>query len=123
MFPAFSFACIVTRRPTYFTMNATIPFVFFSLLSLFQFAVQPVPHGSFEPVHQLGRVDMAAINHRSQLSLMLVLTASAYKMAISGRLPGISCECPPCPPWQAPALSTNAAHLSRHSFGCLRWQT
>ena len=93
MFPAISFACIVTRRPTYFTMNATIPFGFFSLLSLFQFAVQPVPHGSFEPVQQQGRVDMAAINHRSQLSLMLVLTASAYKMAISGRLPGISCEC------------------------------
>ena len=115
-FPTIDIIALVKRRQEYYQVNAALPFSAFSLLSLLQFAVQPLQHYT-------GDFDITGINHRSQLSLMLVLTASAYKMAISGRLPGISCECPPCPPWQAPALSTNAAHLSRHSFGCLRWQT
>jgi len=63
-------------------VNAAAPFGFFSLLSLLQFSVQPE--------NLDGWYNMEGINHRAQLSLMLVLTASAYKMAITGKLPDIA---------------------------------
>ena len=37
-----------------------------------------------------GEFDFPSMNHRAQLSLMMVLTYSAYKMAVGSRVPAIS---------------------------------
>jgi len=76
VFPALAFTAEVRRKPLYHVLNLALPMGCFSLLSLLQALVDNNSEGS--------------INHRAQLTLMMVLTASAYKMAIAGKLPPIS---------------------------------
>ena len=76
VFPAIAFTAEVTRKPLYHVLNLALPMGLFSLLSLVQAMVNAN--------------DASALNHRAQLTLMMVLTASAYKMAIAGKLPPIS---------------------------------
>eukprot|EP00966_Prymnesium_polylepis_P188601 4370443-Prymnesium_polylepis.1 len=84
-FPAISISCMVERRPRYYILNAGVPFCAFSLLSLSQFAVSPT-----RSVDGVEMLDAGAINHRAQLSLTVVLTAAAYKMAVGAMLPRIA---------------------------------
>jgi len=81
LFPTISMTALVHRRALFFTINAGVPFALFSLLSVLQFAAMPVRDGE---------KDWGSINHRAQLSLMMVLTVSAYKMAVGGKLPALS---------------------------------
>ena len=76
MFPTFCFSVLVQRRSSYTVVNAVIPFTCFSILALSQFCVRARSE--------------AALNHRAQMTTMLVLTGSAYKMAVGGKLPAIS---------------------------------
>ena len=76
-FPALSFTARVYRMPRYFVLYMGAPPCLFSLLAVLQNFV-----GWF-----LGQ---AGAHPRAQLSLMLVLTASAYQMAISNKLPPVS---------------------------------
>eukprot|EP00322_Chrysochromulina_rotalis_P009864 CAMPEP_0115864582 /NCGR_PEP_ID=MMETSP0287-20121206/19275_1 /TAXON_ID=412157 /ORGANISM="Chrysochromulina rotalis, Strain UIO044" /LENGTH=469 /DNA_ID=CAMNT_0003319057 /DNA_START=17 /DNA_END=1426 /DNA_ORIENTATION=- len=76
MFPTLSFTMLVRRKSNYFVMNAVLPFLCFSALSLAQLCVTASQESS--------------LNHRAQLTMMLVLTCATYKMAISNKLPAIS---------------------------------
>jgi len=87
MFPAVTFTMTVARRPDYFIYNAVIPFSVFSLLAVFQFSPQSVTE---RDIVDTTTADMGSINHRAQLSLMLVLVAATYTMAIGNKLPAIS---------------------------------
>jgi hypothetical protein len=75
VFPALNITARVSRRPLYHVLNLAVPMGLFSLLSLFQ---------------GLTEDEEASINHRAQLTLMMVLTASAYKMAIANKMPPVS---------------------------------
>ena len=59
-FPTIDIIALVKRRQEYYQVNAALPFSAFSLLSLLQFAVQPLDHYT-------GVFDITGINHRSQL--------------------------------------------------------
>lgn len=76
VFPALAFTAEARRKPLYHVLNLAVPMGCFSLLSLLQTMVNENTEGS--------------INHRAQLTLMMVLTASAYKMAIAGKLPPVA---------------------------------
>ena len=73
-FPSMAFTATATRVPYFHILNLAVPMGLFSLLSVAQCYV----------------TDATDVNHRAQLSLMLVLTASAYKMAIANKLPAIA---------------------------------
>ena len=72
-FPAISLSAMVQRKPFYHIINMAVPFSCFSMLAVLQCTVWTVD----------------SVNHRAQLSMMLVLTGAAYKMAISNKLPPI----------------------------------
>ena len=76
VFPALSITAQVKRKPMYHILNLAMPMGLFSVLSLMQAACNANTEGS--------------INHRHQMTLMMVLTATAYKMAIAGKLPPVS---------------------------------
>ena len=95
LFPTLNISVLVKRRSTYFVVNAIVPFMLFTVLSLSQFCVTASSEGS--------------LNHRAQLTLMLVLTVAAYKMSVGGKLPAITyltildkymLPCTPSPPFQ-----------------------
>ena len=74
VFSALTITATVRRRPFYAVLNFCIPMGLFSLLSLLQGSV----------------TDANELNHRAQLTMVMVLTATAFKMAIAGKLPAIS---------------------------------
>ena len=76
VFPALSITAQVKRKPMYHILNLAMPMGLFSVLSLMQAACNANTEGS--------------INHRHQMTLMMVLTATSYKMAIAGKLPPVS---------------------------------
>ena len=74
-FPAMSFTAMVTRKPFYTIVQMALPMGLFSLLSVLQpLCVQ----------------DAVEYSHRAQLSLMLLLTYTSFKMAIANKLPEIN---------------------------------
>ena len=73
VFPALTVTVQVERKPMYHILNLAMPMGLFSFLSI----IQAMNNDSSE----------AGINHRHQMTLMMVLTATAYKMAIAGKLP------------------------------------
>jgi len=72
-FPVMFFTAKVRRKSVYAVTTMMAPFGFFSMLAVMQCTVW----------------DVTAINHRAQLSLMLVLTGSAFRVAISSKTPPI----------------------------------
>ena len=76
VFPALSITAQVKRKPMYHVLNLAMPMGLFSALSLIQAMCNANTEGS--------------INHRHQMTLMMVLTATSYKMAIAGKLPPVS---------------------------------
>ena len=76
VFPALSLTAQVERKPMYHVLNLAMPMGLFSFLSLIQAMCNENTEGS--------------INHRHQMTLMMVLTATSYKMAIAGKLPPVS---------------------------------
>ena len=76
VFPALSLTAQVERKPMYHVLNLAMPMGLFSSLSI----IQAMCNDNTE----------ASINHRHQMTLMMVLTATSYKMAIAGKLPPIS---------------------------------
>ena len=76
VFPAVSVTAQVERKPMYHVLNLAMPMGLFSFLSLIQAMCNENTEGS--------------INHRHQMTLMMVLTATSYKMAIAGKLPPVS---------------------------------
>ena len=76
VFPALSVTAQVERKPMYHVLNLAMPMGLFSFLSLIQAMCNENTEGS--------------INHRHQMTLMMVLTATSYKMAIAGKLPPVS---------------------------------
>jgi len=82
MFPTITITPLIQRRALFQVLNCMVPFALFALLSGLQFAALPIRDG---------KIDQAGnINHRAQLSLMMVLTYSAYKMAVGSRLPAVA---------------------------------
>ena len=75
-FPALTFVVIVTRQPFFYLMYLAVPMGVFSLLGVMQ--------------QYVDSSTVSGGNHRAQLSLMLVLTAATYRMAISAKLPPVS---------------------------------
>ena len=67
-------ACQVRRKPQYHMLHLAIPMGLFSFLSLLQGVV----------------IDKESHTHRAQITSMMVLTASAYKMAIANKMPPVS---------------------------------
>jgi len=76
VFPTLSLTAQVKRKPMYHVLNLAVPMGLFSVLSLIQAMCNANTEGS--------------INHRHQMTLMMVLTATSYKMAIAGKLPPVS---------------------------------
>ena len=76
VFPAISVTAQVKRKPLYHVLNLAVPMGLFSFLS----AIQAICNNNTE----------GSINHRHQMTLMMVLTATSYKMAIAGKLPPVS---------------------------------
>ena len=76
VFPTLSVTAQVKRKPLYHVLNLAMPMGLFSFLSLIQAMCDANTEGS--------------INHRHQMTLMMVLTATSYKMAIAGKLPPVS---------------------------------
>ena len=76
IFPAISFTAHVKRRPMYHVLNTVVPMGLFSVLALVQ-AIND-------------KDDASNVNSRSSATLGLVLTASAYKVAIAGKMPPVS---------------------------------
>ena len=76
VFPALSITAQVKRKPMYHVLNLAMPMGLFSALSVIQSMCNANTEGS--------------INHRHQMTLMMVLTATSYKMAIAGKLPPVS---------------------------------
>ena len=76
VFPALSITAQVKRKPMYHVLNLALPMGLFSGLSMLQAACNANTEGS--------------INHRHQMTLMMVLTATSFKMAIAGKLPPVS---------------------------------
>lgn len=74
IFPGVSFTCKVARHPFYHVIFAAIPMGIFSLLSVLTTAGR--------------RVD--SLSHRAHLSMILLLTASTYRIAAGRGLPAIN---------------------------------
>ena len=100
LFPTISISAIIQRKSHYFVYNAMVPFALFSFLSVMQFSLrlklressvagasdEDDGGGGADPVPIL----LGHINHRSQMSLMLVFTCATYKMAVGGRMPVVA---------------------------------
>ena len=72
-YPLMSFSAIATRRFQYYVYNVVVPMAAFSLMSCLSFVI---------PVDD--------VSDRLSISLMLVLTASAYRYAVMTMLPQIA---------------------------------
>ena len=90
LFPTLSISSVVQRKSHFFVYNAALPFAFFSLLSLAQFALRLRVRGDASDaggviiLDEDGNISPSSlynlygnVNHRSQMTLMLVLTAAA----------------------------------------------
>lgn len=104
LFPTISISAIIQRQSHYFVTNGVLPFGLFSLMSMLQFCLH-LKLRSLSDVTDLSSVDASDetsgsgsdintlfghINHRSQMTTMLVFTCAAYKMAIGGRMPVVA---------------------------------
>ena len=104
LFPTISISAVIQRQSHYFVTNGVIPFALFSFLSMMQFCLHlklrdlddtgdgenPDTEGEAAGGSNPLPVLLGHINHRSQMSLMVVFTCAAYKMAIGGRMPVVA---------------------------------
>ena len=108
LFPTISISAIIQRQSHYFVTNGVVPFGLFSLMSMLQFCLHlklrnlsgsaemsSLDQNSDSDGESLGggsdvAIMFGHINHRSQMTLMLVFTCATYKMAIGGRMPAVA---------------------------------
>jgi len=73
-FPAIGLTVRVKRKPFYHVLNLAVPMSLFSLIIVMQAMV----------------TERASFAHRAQMTIMMVLTATTFKVAIAGKLPPVS---------------------------------
>ena len=86
LFPTVSISVIAQRKASYWMWNGIVPMAVFSLLALLSWCIPSVKYNSNG---ELEVIDSQVI-HRAHMSLVLVLTIAAYRMAIGGRMPMIA---------------------------------